>query len=135
MSIEQLIADHTAALQENTAAVKLLTASLAGRTPAADKPADKPKADKPADKPKADKAPKEDPKAGKDDKPAGVEFATVRALVMKLAATNRKDIQAINAAHDIPKLGALLDDENDFSTVNDQAKLEAVYADLQALEL
>ena len=33
-----------------------------------------------------------------------------------------------------PWIISQLDKEDDFSTVNDQAKLEAVYADLQALE-
>ncbi|MDY7579375.1 hypothetical protein RGU70_13735 [Herbaspirillum sp. RTI4] len=63
----------------------------------------------------------------------GVTFAAARELVLQLAKTHREGIKTINAAHGIPKLSALLTDENDFESVADQAKLEAVYADLQAL--
>ncbi|MNP46289.1 hypothetical protein D3C76_1402770 [compost metagenome] len=54
--------------------------------------------------------------------------------MLKLAPTQRDAIKALNAKHGIANLKVLLDKEDDFSTVNDQAKLEAVYADLQALE-
>ena len=149
MSIEALIQAHTEALLANTEAVKLLTLSLAGRTPTAEKP----KADKPvkqALKEFADAVEKcgtveelkQELKTGeagdvkvqdfgaKDDVP----YETVRALVLKLAPTQRDAIKALNAKHGIANLKVLLDKEDDFSTVNDQAKLEAVYADLQALE-
>ncbi|MNV42339.1 hypothetical protein D3C71_1340100 [compost metagenome] len=63
-----------------------------------------------------------------------VPYETVRALVLKLAPTQRDAIKALNAKHGIANLKVLLDKEDDFSTVNDQVKLEAVYADLQALE-
>lgn len=157
MSIEALIQAHTEALLANTEAVKLLTLSLAGRTPA--KSEDKPKADKPvkqALKDFADEVEKcetveelkqelktgEAEAEGKGEKLTGkaeetaeaVPYETVRALVLKLAPTQREAIKALNAKHGIANLKVLLDKEDDFSTVNDQAKLEAVYADLQALE-
>lgn len=141
MSIEALIQSHTEALTANTEAVKLLTLSLAGRTAtAASKAADaveKPKAEKAAAKAEAVK---EEPKAEvveeKDDVPdfTAVPYETVRALVLKLAPTQRDAIKALNAKHGIANLKVLLDKEDDFSTVNDQVKLEAVYADLLALE-
>lgn len=62
-----------------------------------------------------------------------VTFEQARALVLKLAPTHREAIKQLNTKHGIAKLGALLADENDFNSVTDQAKLEAVYADLQAL--
>ena len=152
MSIEALIQ----ALLANTEAVKLLTLSLAGRTPAKseDKAA---KTEKPSAKVEEKKAEPvgdgvtddtaalqaivgEEPKA---DEP--VPYETVRALVLKLApmvienadgskTVMRDAIKALNAKHGIANLKVLLDKEDDFSTVNDQVKLEAVYADLQALE-
>ncbi|MNC28533.1 hypothetical protein D3C75_767420 [compost metagenome] len=138
MSIEALIQAHTEALLANTEAVKLLTLSLAGRTPTADKP----KAEK------AEKVKQEEPKPevkelkeleSKEEPPilvnhTAVPYETVRALVLKLAPTQRDAIKALNAKHGIANLKVLLDKEDDFSTVNDQVKLEAVYADLQALE-
>ena len=138
MSIEALIQAHTEALLANTEAVKLLTLSLAGRTPTAEKP----KAEKAAAKVE-DKKP--DPKAEEsatasaaeesaDTAVEAVPYETVRALVLKLAPTKRDAIKALNAKHGIANLKVLLDKEDDFSTVNDQAKLEAVYDDLQALE-
>jgi type III secretory pathway component EscV len=65
----------------------------------------------------------------------GVTYAAARELVLKLAATNRESIKAINTKHGIAKLSALLADENDFDSVTDQNKLNAVYADLQAIEV
>ena len=141
MSIEALIQAHTEALLANTEAVKLLTLSLAGRSAtAASKAADaveKPKAEKAAAKAEAVK---EEPKAeAVEETPEGktstaVPYETVRALVLKLAPTQRDAIKALNAKHGIANLKVLLDKEDDFSTVNDQVKLEAVYADLLALE-
>jgi hypothetical protein len=145
MSIEALIQANTEALLTNTEAVKLLTLSLAGRTPTAEKP----KAEKAEKAEKAvakveDKKP--DPKAEESDTAsdadanadtaaeANIAYETVRELVLKLAPTQRDAIKALNAKHGIANLKVLLDKEDDFSTVNDQAKLEAVYADLQALE-
>lgn len=130
MSIEALIQAHTEALLANTEAVKLLTLSLAGRTPKVEeKPAVK--------KQEAKKEPeKVEVPAPEDDIPEfeAVPYETVRALVLKLAPTQRDAIKALNAKYGIANLKVLLDKEDDFSTVNDQAKLEAVYADLQALE-
>lgn len=146
MSIEALIQAHTEALNANTEAVKLLTLSLAGRSAtAANKAADA------VEKPKAESKPvkvedkKPDPKAEESDTASDVDanagtadelvpYETVRALVLKLAPTQREAIKSLNAKHGIANLKVLLDKEDDFSTVNDQAKLEAVYADLQALE-
>ena len=135
MSIESLIQAHTEALLENTEAVKLLTLSLAGRTPTTETKAKGKTATESV-------VVKEEPKVevveekGNDaviDPPA-TSYETVRALVLKLAPTQRDAIKALNAKHGIANLKVLLDKEDDFSTVNDQEKLEAVYADLQALE-
>lgn len=140
MSIDALIQAHIEALNTNTKAVELLTLSLAGRTPKAE---DKPnKVEKAAAKVE-DKKP--DPKVEESDTASAadanadtaveaVPYETVRALVLKLAPTQRDAIKALNAKHGIANLKVLLDKEDDFSTVNDQVKLEAVYADLQALE-
>lgn len=146
MSIEALIQAHTEALLANTEAVKLLTLSLAGRTPA--KSEDKPKAEKAEKAPSKVEQKKEEPKtevvepdenndAPEDQAPnaTAVSYETVRNLVLKLAGGGkREEIKALNVKHGIANLKVLLDKEDDFSTVNDQAKLEAVYADLQALE-
>lgn len=154
MSIESMIQAHTEALLANTEAVKLLTLSLAGRTAtAATKAADaveKPKTPTAAEKKAKEEAElaaikakdeqdiadaaAEDAIVHGGEKPKPVPYETVRALVLKLAPTQRDAIKALNAKHGIANLKVLLDKEDDFSTVNDQAKLEAVYADLQALE-
>jgi hypothetical protein len=145
MSIEALIQAHTEALLANTEAVKLLTLSLAGRTPKAE---DKPKAKsepmvhdvkklEEEHKPAKKEEPKDETVVNIEegiDATVAVPYETVRALVLKLAPTQRDAIKALNAKHGIANLKVLLDKEDDFSTVNDQAKLEAVYADLQALE-
>lgn len=147
MSIEALIQAHTEALLANTDAVKLLTLSLAGRTPKetkvevkVEKVDPKPmvhdvkaleEAHKPTTEVKTEV--KEEPKV-KVEESTAVPYETVRALVLKLAPTQRDAIKALNVKHGIANLKVLLDKEDDFSTVNDQAKLEAVYADLQALE-
>jgi hypothetical protein len=147
MSIEALIQAHTEALLANTEAVKLLTLSLAGRTPTSTKVevkvdnVDPAKVKKPLEKKDLEK--KEEPKVEEPEVQQGamdeqnadpVPYETVRALVLKLAPTQRDAIKALNAKHGIANLKVLLDKEDDFSTVNDQVKLEAVYADLQALE-
>lgn len=157
MSIEALIQAHTEALLANTEAVKLLTLSLAGRTPTKETKIAKEDVKTVSDLLTAEPGKKEreakelaDQKA-KDEQDladaaaedaivhgtknkAAVPYETVRALVLKLAPTQRDAIKALNAKHGIANLKVLLDKEDDFSTVNDQAKLEAVYADLQALE-
>jgi len=152
MSIEALIQAHTEALLANTEAVKLLTLSLAGRSAtAANKAADaveKPKADpKPVAKKEEPKVEEKDPVEAADANNANnakhvddtaaevLPYETARALVLKLAgAGKRAEIPQVFKAHGIDNLKKLLDKEDDFSTVNDQAKLEAVYADLQKLE-
>lgn len=136
MSIEALIQAHTQALLANTEAVKLLTLSLAGRTPAKSEVVAK--ADNPAVKEveQAREIVGAVVEAVQDliETSRATPYETVRALVLKLAPTQRDAIKALNAKHGIANLKVLLDKEDDFSTVNDQAKLEAVYADLQALE-
>lgn len=142
MSIEALIQAHTEALLANTEAVHLLTLSLAGRTPA--KSEDKPKAEKAEKAPAKVEQKREEPKTDvlekidtdfDESKLDAVSYETVRALVLKLAGGGkREEIKALNTKHGIANLKVLLDKEDDFSTVNDQVKLEAVYADLQALE-
>jgi hypothetical protein len=139
MSIEALIQAHTEALLANTEAVKLLTLSLAGRTPVKEDKLKVEKTEKVKEEPKTEVKTevKEEPKVEeKDDVPdfTAVPYETVRALVLKLAPTQREAIKTLNTKHGIANLKVLLDKEDDFSTVNDQAKLEAVYADLQALE-
>ena len=142
MSIEALIQAHTEALLANTEAVKLLTRSLAGRTPAKSEKVENfdksGPTGKTSDKVIVDEITvKEAPKVEeKDDMQefAAIKYEDVRALVLKLAPTQRDAIKALNAKHGIANLKVLLDKEDDFTTVNDQAKLEAVYADLQALE-
>lgn len=141
MSIEKLIEAHTLALQENTVAVKELQtvwgalvdlgrANLKGKPPASAGGvalAEAPKVDEV--KPKAE--PKAEPEVTEQ---SGVPFSTVRELMIKLASAGKRDeLKAINVAHGIAKLSVLLDTEDDYSTVNDQGKLEAVYADLQKL--
>lgn len=147
MSIEALIKAHTEALLANTDAVKLLTLSLAGRTPKetkievkVEKADPKPEVKAEEKKPVGDGI-TDDTAAlqalvdkTKPEKCSAVPYETVRALVLKLAPTQRDAIKALNVKHGIANLKVLLDKEDDFSTVNDQAKLEAVYADLQALE-
>lgn len=147
MTLEALIQSHAEALNANTKAVLLLEASLVGRSTktGAEHRADVEKRE--TKKPDAKKEDlnvtqvisEEDKQAFADAKKAAEETAsvpyeTVRTLVLKLALTQRDAIKALNAKHGIANLKVLLDKEDDFSTVNDQAKLEAVYADLQALE-
>lgn len=140
MSIEALIQAHTEALLANTEAVKLLTLSLAGRTPVKETKIAKEDIKTVTDLLTSEPVKKkEQPKAEvveekTDDAATAVPYETVRALVLKLAPTQRDAIKALNAKHGIANLKVLLNKEDDFSTVNDQVKLEAVYADLQALE-
>jgi hypothetical protein len=137
MSIEALIQAHTEALLANTEAVKLLTLSLAGRTPTSKEA----KAEKVVEPAVVKQEVKKEPETVEvpvekvpEVEQANVPYETVRALVLKLAPTQRDAIKALNVKHGIANLKVLLDKEDDFSTVNDQVKLEAVYADLQALE-
>ena len=148
MSIEALIQTHTAALEANTEAVKLLTLSLAGRTPS--KAETGTKTNKVEDA--VVKAVKETATAqelkeeletgtteGKGEKLTGKKseptpYETLRALVLKLAPTNRDGIKAVSAKHGIGAPKDLLKDSSDYTSVTDQGKLEAVYADLLALE-
>lgn len=145
MSIEALIQAHTAALLENTEAVKLLTLSLAGRTPS--KTENKVEDSSKAGKTKTEKVEekKADPKVEEADTASGADesagtaveptsYETLRALVLKLAPTNRDGIKAVSAKHGIAAPKDLLKDSSDYTSVTDQDKLEAVYADLLALE-
>jgi hypothetical protein len=142
MALEDIIHAHTEALIQNTEAVKQLTESLAGRTPSKAKLGDsekgkavvaalKDEAEAKAGKPMAEE-PVVDPVV-EEPTDAPIPYADVRALVLKLAGAHRDAIKAINTKHGIAKLPDLLTDANDFATVNDQAKLEAIYTDLQAL--
>lgn len=139
MSIEALIQAHTEALLANTEAVKLLTLSLAGRTPTGkvDKEAKAEKiVGKTADKVIVDEiAAAETVEESDAVIPASVPYETVRELVLSTAKAGKRDeLGVVFKKHGISNLKVLLDKEDDFSTVNDHAKLEAVYADLQALE-
>jgi hypothetical protein len=133
MSIEALIQAHTEALTANTEAVKLLTLSLAGRTPAKSETKTKEPAAKAEEK-------KEEPvveaveETPEDGASTAVPYETVRALVLKLAPTQREAIKALNASHGLTNAKDMLSNPDDFTSVKDQAKLEAYYADLLALE-
>lgn len=143
MSIEALIQAHTEALLANTEAVKLLTLSLAGRTPAKSEvtPAvEKPKAEK-IEKVKQEEK-KEEPKVEiveeKDDEPdcEAITYETLRALVLKLASGGkREEIKAASAKHGLATPKALIQDAKGNAIEPDQAKMEALYADLQAVEV
>lgn len=151
MSIEALIQAHTEALLANTEAVKLLTLSLAGRTPKAE---DKPKAEKAAAKVETKPAAKveelkEELKTGeaegkgekltgevkKEPEVKGTSYEELRELVLRLASGGQREgIKAVSAKHGLGTPKDLLSDPNNYSSVANQATLEAVYADLQALE-
>lgn len=139
MSIEALLQAHIDALNANTEAVNYLAKSLYGRAPGGDN--DTPKTEKKVEvKPdvKEAKEIKEEPKPEVEEDVSSevIPYETVRALVLKLAGGGkREEIKALNAKHGIANLKVLLDKEDDFSTVNDQAKLGAVYADLLSLEV
>lgn len=140
MSIEALIQAQIDALKENTAAVLLLEASLVGRAGGNSKPAAK------EEKPKAEAEVKEEknpePEVKEEAKPdpvkedgADTSYETLRELVLKLASGGKRDeIKAVSAKHGITAPKDLLKDPADMSSVTDQGKLEAVYADLLALE-
>jgi hypothetical protein len=157
MSIEELGKAIIAALEANTAAVNLLEASLVGRAGGNAKPAakeEKPKAEPDssgnqvisaedkaamaAAKAAASQAAIED--AAEVEKTLEAErnatsYETLRELVLKLASGGKRDeIKAVSAKHGIAAPKDLLKDPADMSSVTDQAKLEAVYADLLALE-
>lgn len=142
MSIEALLQAQIDALKENTAAVLLLEASLVGRAGGSSKPAakeEKPKAEaKPAGK--EEKKPEQSPteeelKAAVAEMKADTSYETLRELVLKLASGGKRDeIKAVSAKHGITAPKDLLKDPADMSSVTDQAKLEAVYSDLLALE-
>lgn len=135
MSIEALLQAQIDALKENTAAVLLLEASLVGRAGGSSKPAakeEKPKAEEMEEKPKPTE---EELKAAVADMKADTSYETLRELVLKLAGGGkREEIKAVSAKHGITAPKDLLKDPADMSSVTDQAKLEAVYADLLALE-
>lgn len=155
MSIEALIQAHTEALLANTEAVQLLTLSLAGRTPA--KSEDKPKAEK-AEKATAKVEQKsevqEEPKTKTkdpveaadanndnnskhpDDGTPTVTYETLRALVLKLASGGkREEIKSASAKHGLATPKDLIQDAKGNAIEPDQAKMEALYADLQAVEV
>lgn len=150
MSIEALLQAHIDALKENTAAVLLLEASLVGRASGKAKEelakAEKPKAE-------ANPVVKEEPSKQERHQAAieeaaevikqlqaereaatATSYETLRELVLKLASGGkREEIKTISAKHGITAPKDLLKDPADMSSVTDQGKLEAVYADLLAL--
>lgn len=155
MSIEALLQAHIDALKENTAAVLLLEASLVGRTGGSSKPAakdEKPKAvveiaevdsrdlSTPTKEERHQAAIKEAAEVTKQlqaerEAEEATSYETLRELVLKLASGGKRDeIKAVSAKHGITAPKDLLKDPADMSSVTDQAKLEAVYADLLALE-
>lgn len=145
MSIEELGKALIAELKAVTEAVDRLEASLVGRA------IGKPKAElAKEEKPKAEtkvvdvavtEEPNTSPSAEElqqavEEMPAGdTSYETLRELVLKLASAGKRDeIKAVSAKHGITAPKDLLKDPADMSSVTDQAKLEAVYADLLALE-
>lgn len=142
MSIEALIQAQIDALKENTAAVLLLEASLVGRAGGNSKPAAKEEKPKAEAKPMVHDVKKLEEEHKVDAKPDPVKedaavtsYETLRELVLKLASGGKRDeIKAVSAKHGITAPKDLLKDPADMSSVTDQAKLEAVYADLLALE-
>lgn len=141
MSIEALLQAHIDALKENTAAVLLLEASLVGRAGGNAKPAAKEEKPKAETKPEVKEEKKPEPEVKEEAKPdaeipaSATSYETLRELVLKLASGGKRDeIKAVSAKHGITAPKDLLKDPADMSSVTDQAKLEAVYADLLALE-
>lgn len=157
MSIEALLQAQIDALKENTAAVLLLEASLVGH--ASGKPkAELAKEEKvPSEKTaraleqakeikeKAAEASStaeaqeaivnEQDDTSDSDAANATSYETLRALVLKLASGGkREEIKSVNAKHGLGNAKELLSNAEDFSSVKDQAKLEAYYADLLALE-
>lgn len=147
MSLEIALTENTNAIQR---LAELFAAFMAGPSGAsqdavaptkvvtkkADKPAaeapGKPEASKPTSQASPTTVPADAPAVSQKMTPA-VTYVMARELVLRLAATHREAIKAVNTKHGIAKLSALLEDEADFFSVNDQAKLEAVFADLSAL--
>lgn len=150
MSIEALIQAHTEALLANTEAVKLLTLSLAGRTPAksevtsaVEKPVTKVKtveqakglAEKAVEKASTDEAQEAIDKE-QDEKAEAITYETLRALVLKLASGGkREEIKSASANHGLATPKDLIQDAKGNAIEPDQAKMEALYADLQAVEV
>lgn len=141
MSIEALLQNIWAALDKNTEALDRLEASLVGR--ASGKPkAELAKEEKPKTEAKVEvkeeKKPEPEVVVTDETGEAVVEatsYETLRELVLKLAgAGKRAEIQAVSKKHGLNAPKDLLKDAADMSSVTDQAKLEAVYADLLALE-
>lgn len=148
MSLEIALAENTSAIQR---LAELFATFMAGPgangpapTPAVDtKPTKVVKTDKPAEAPGKSEASKPTSQASPTTSPAdapaaapmtaAVTYVMARELVLRLAATHRDAIKAVNTKHGIAKLSALLEDEADFFSVKDQPLLEAVYADLAKL--
>jgi len=61
------------------------------------------------------------------------DYGLVRNLLLATAKTNRDGVTAMLKAQGIKNLKVLLDDENDFASVNDPAKLAAIYEALTAM--
>lgn len=141
MSIEALLQNIWSALDKNTAALDRLEASLVGRASGKSKEelakTEKPKAES---KPEVNEEKKPEPEVKEDKKPLDLSdentsYETLRELVLKLASAGKRDeIKAVSAKNGITAPKDLLKDPADMSSVTDQTKLEAVYADLLALE-
>lgn len=134
MSIEALIQAQIDALKENTAAVLLLEASLVGRAGGSSKPAAK-EEKKPEPEVKEETIYQDENGNEVINDAAATSYETLRELVLKLAKDGKRaEIQKVSKDHGITAPKDLLKDPADMSSVTDQAKLEAVYADLLALE-
>jgi uncharacterized membrane protein len=147
MSLEIALSENTSAIQRLAELFAAFMAGPAGTTapaPTVDaKAAAAPKAAKTTEAPGKPEASKSTSQASPTTTPVAapaaaakadaVTYQMAREQVLKFAATHRDAIKAINTKHGIGKLSALLEDEADFFSVKDQAKLEAVYADLLAL--
>jgi len=145
MSLEATIEANTAALHALIAILNAQASSSGERTPSlasatgehsqtASSPA-KAEVVKKSEAPAQDTAQNAASETAATTGSTNVTFLVTRELVLKHAKEHRDAIKAINTKHGIPKLSALLSDENDPTTVTDQAKLNAIHADLLALEV
>jgi hypothetical protein len=156
MSIEKLIETHTDALLENTFALRELTKAWLGLAKNAQmhnaagtmpqtiagaqisksepvKAADTPKTAAQAEETLFDFASKEKAEPAKKPTDVAVEYGAVRELLLATAKTNRDGVTALLKAQGLKNLKVLLDDENDFASVNAPAKLAAIYEALKAM--
>ena len=152
MSLEQALQENTAALHKVSALFEHLVANAkafadAGATPGSVGGVAVGKTAKQAEETLFNAAEKETAEPAKKPtnvetaetaKPSttgdvAVEYGAVRDLLLATAKTNRDGVTALLRAQGLKNLKVLLDDENDFSSVNDPAKLAAFYEALKAL--